>query len=581
VKAPRAALVGLLLLASVLYAAVLPRDLPYAPGSDEVDFLLLSIPMAQMGDPNPRWFGHPGSTFLLPFAVGVRLVATLESPGADGFEAVRLLLEPTPGQVILIGRFLSAVFALMALAVLVRLGDRAWAAPVGWIAGLLTLSSPFVTEYVTQARTDGAGLFFGTLALLALVRVRQRPEPGPQGLAGLALGLGLATRYFLAAALPLLLLIDLQHWRGARRAQGPERHRIRRGIAIGWLGVPLGLVIGSPFLLTELPQIGTDLLHESRTSHPGADGLGWGGNLLWYLRVGVPEALPLPVLGLTLFGIMIALVRRRGEPLLLLLFTAIFLMGISLSNLHWSRWLVQIAPLLNLFAAAALVETAGACGERIDRAFGRPVRSGAVLTALATTALLFSPAAESLHYARASIEPSTRDRARQWILANLPPETRIAADLYTAPLQDSPFADTQYTFSWAEKFRTPVEVRRAGYDVLMVSSAVHGRYLGARERYPRQARFYRKLFRNFPEIVEFRSQPGVRGPTIRIYDLRRARWSGKAEKKGAFAKRRRGLHDRGPWKNPSVAQPPDPTPRLREPSAAPGTPPPGSASSPR
>ena len=134
-KPSRVALFALIVLAVGLYGAVLSRDLPYAPGTDEVDFLLLAIPMAQLGDPNPRWFGHPGSTFLLPFAAGVRMMAMLESPGVDGFEAVRLLLDPTPGQVVLIGRFLSALFTLGAIVVLVRLGDRIHGAPVGWIAG--------------------------------------------------------------------------------------------------------------------------------------------------------------------------------------------------------------------------------------------------------------------------------------------------------------------------------------------------------------------------------------------------------------------------------------------------------------
>ena len=429
--------------------------------------------------------------------------------------------------------------------------------------------SPFVTEYATQARTDGAGLFFGTLTLLALIRLQKRPGPGGQALAGLTLGLGLATRYFIAAALPLLFLIDLRLWSGARRAPAPARRRIQRGIAVGWLGIPLGLVIGSPFLLTELPRIGTDLLHESRTSHPGAEGLDWGGNLLWYLRVAIPEALSLPVLVLALLGITVALLRRRSEALLLLLFVATFLLGISVASLHWSRWLVQIAPLLNVFAAMGLIEATRACGERIDRAVGRPIRSGTVLTVLATTVLLFAPASESLDEARASLRPSTRDLAREWILAHLSPRTRIAADLYTAPLQDSPFADTQYAFSWAEKFRAPIEVRRAGYDVLMVSSAVHGRFLRAPERYPQEARFYRKLFRNFREIAVFPSRPGVRGPTVRIYDLNRGRWSGKVERKGSFANRPRGIHDRGPWKNPSVA--PQSRPARLPHKAGPGT----------
>src|SRR5262245_45049744 len=61
------ALVVLVVVSSVAHLWALRRDLPI-PEIDESAFVRPAVRIAASGDPNPHWFGHPGSTVIYPLA---------------------------------------------------------------------------------------------------------------------------------------------------------------------------------------------------------------------------------------------------------------------------------------------------------------------------------------------------------------------------------------------------------------------------------------------------------------------------------------------------------------------------------
>ena len=57
-----------------------------------------------------------------------------------------------------------------------------------------------------------------------------------------------------------------------------------------------------------------------------------------------------------------------------------------------------------------------------------------------------------------------------------------------------------------------------GYDYVMISSAVYGRYLREPGRYPSEVAFYRSIFRR-PKLAEFAPGRDGRGPIIAIHRI--------------------------------------------------------------
>lgn len=107
----------------------------------------------------------------------------------------------------------------------------------------------------------------------------------------------------------------------------------------------IALFLVAPFLFIEIEQVIEAIRFETATSHLGADNLGWGGNLLFYIRTFGFWSNSLSVLWIG-FGIY-ALVKWRNKQALLLLYGVLYWVILSYLSLHWERWALPmyITPL--------------------------------------------------------------------------------------------------------------------------------------------------------------------------------------------------------------------------------------------
>jgi hypothetical protein len=514
----RALLGVLLVVAAAAFLWGVKKDLPWVFESDEAKFTLVAVQMAKSFDPDPGWFGHPGSTVLYPQAVAIQIDDAIRT-GRSWLTSDPALFQrfaDAPARALLLGRLIAVAYAVLSLPLVFAIGNRAFGAPVGLVGAWLALLSPLVLDHAQMVRTDTAGVFFGSLALLLCLRLLDRPTLGAHVVTGLAIGIGIGTRYFLSAVVVILLGVDLIQ---LRRAYDRDARRRIVCSALGALAaVAIGFVVSTPFFLLEIGTVLQNLAHEARETHVGHDDLGFAGNLGFYLRTALPQEVGLPQLALAAAGIVWALVRARPEPRLLLAFVAIYLVGISSATLHWERWLIQIRPLVVLFAAAAIVWGATALCVRA----GLSRRWTAIVITAVVALVSIGPAWHFSAMALAQARPSTRVTGSEWIAAHVPPGGRVAAELYTAPLDEERYR-VDYRFSLAEGVASPESYRRAGYHYLMVSSAVHGRYFASPGRYPSEVGFYRALFRDGKLVADITPAPGQRGPRIRLYRLVRTR----------------------------------------------------------
>lgn len=512
--AHRVVLLAIVAFAAWTHLVGVRGDLPWAYESDEGKFAVLSIRMATAGDPNPRWFGHPGSTLVYPLAAIFHVANAVDAgqPLLQVDPGLAARVGGDPGRYFLLGRILTVLYAVAALPLLFAIGRRAFDPTTGVVAAWLAALSPLALLHAQLLRTDSAGLFFGCLALLLSLRVLEHPSRGAHAVAGLALGVAIGTRYFLVTFVPALVGADLVLLARLRGRSG-ERRALAGAAVLGLACVGLGFFLSTPYFVLDFASVWRNLAHEMREEHLGADGLGFAGNLAWYLSSALPASMPEAWIGLGIAGLLLAAVRRRGAALLVALVAVLFLVAISTAALHWQRWLIQIVPLFVIFVAAALVALAGL----VARAVPRRPRAATMLLVLLTVLVSALPARDFVRVALLQAKPSTRIAAREWIVANVPPGSTVAADFYTAPLHDTELR-AEYHFALAADGDVD-HYRDAGAQYLMISDAIYSRYLREAQRYPREVAFYRALLDRGRLVKRFSPAEAGRGPTISLYAL--------------------------------------------------------------
>jgi hypothetical protein len=486
----------------------LPRDLPEASEVDEPHAVLPALHIAATGDLNPHWFGHPASTSIYPLA-GIYHVWDAVARGGPLFSSNPELarLSPTArGEFFLIGRLWSIAFAVGAIPLIFLLGRRCFSTAVGLAGAALWAVVPLAVHYGRIARSDSAAWFLAVLSLLLIVRLLDRPTVRNHRLAGVSIGVGISARYFIVTLIPVLAAAGVIAIR--RHVPGASFRRVGAAVA----AAIVTFLLTTPFFLLDWPAARHSLEVEWGP-HPGHDGFSRLGNLRWYLGNAIPNTMTWPVAILAVAGVVLVLARRRNaRQLLLLAAAAIFLVGISVSRLHWQRWPLPILPLLMLFAAYALVAAVSAVRARAGQLSPVPVTA----VGLALVAIL--PARDVIELNVLHSRPSTRLVAREWIAAHAPPGSIVLKEQKTAPLQDTGLQEL-YNRALPEGGRTLDQYRADGVRYLVTNAGVSGAYTTQPVRYPTEAAFYRRLRQESCLLREFRPNAQRDGPIIRVWAL--------------------------------------------------------------
>lgn len=524
---------GLLAVAFVACVAAIRQDLPWGVSVDEPGWVPVAVRMASSGDLSPHWFGHPGSTVLYPLALishlwhawtqGGRLL------GADPVLWVHF--QEAPAEYYVLGRLLAIAYLLLAMGLTMRVGRRLGGRALGLAAAAALPLSALLISYAVMVRSDTAGVCFMALIVLAFLRLAERGDRRSAVLAGVAVGLGMSTRYFLAVqALPLALLAWWAPHRGPA-VQGADNGTPKRDdgrywrVSVALLSAAGAFLASTPFALREPEVLRLNLAMEARGTSLGADVLGPVGNLSWYLEQGLPRLLPWPVLLLGLAGLVLLSRRAWGVPGSWVVGAGalLHLLASCALPLHWDRWLLQLLPALGLGTAASL----GFVWRVVDERWGRRPWTKALASVALLTVLFVAvrPAAERLGQLR---HPGSRAAATRWLATELQPGERVLTEDF------GPYAfgedmragygpahwDHWQAFAGGEAKRLPqlgaaaaegrLETTDEGYVVL--SSFVYGPVLAEPRRFPVEADFYRRAL----DCVPAASFSSREGPELRI-----------------------------------------------------------------
>jgi 4-amino-4-deoxy-L-arabinose transferase-like glycosyltransferase len=501
-----AVVLALMVVSSVAHLWSLHRDLPLTD-PDESTFVIPAVHMAASGDLNPRWFGHPGSTVIYPLAGLFHTWDALTGgPILTSNPALTAQLERAPTTFYVIGRLWTIALSVGALPLLFLVGRRAFNTRVALIATAIWAVLALPVHYGRVVRTDSAGLFFGLLALYLCLRLLDEPRLRWSVLAGLTVGLAIASRYFMIALLPVLIAAAvLPHRRDLRRAV--------RSAGVALAGAVGGFAVTTPFFFLDW-STALDTLRVEESGTPGARSHTPFGNLYWYLRAGIPASMTWPLVTLAVVGVILVLRRPRPHQLLLGAFGAVFLAGICLSGQHPQRWLIQVLPVLVLLAAVS-VDALGRVLAALATRVVRPLIATPVALAVITGVLLVHPVASLVD---ANADSSTRTAARDWIVSNLPVGTRIVEDAHTVSLRGTSL-DVDYGLN--PHTDTVADFARAGYQYVVVSHLGSAKYKVHPELYSHESAFYVDLVCRAQRVVAFDATTTRTGWTISVFRLGR------------------------------------------------------------
>jgi len=383
----------------------------------------------------------------------------------------------------LLGRGMMTICGLVTVYLVYRMGREIFGRSSGIAAALLLALSPTHVLASHYYRPDALVTLLATASVFAAVGVYRFGRWTDYLAAGLLAGLAAASKYNGGIVLVTLWVA----------------HLLRRGAlsdARLWLGTAasgVGFLAGTPFALFDMPAWLDGMAFEVRhcyvLGHPGAEG---GNGALWYLGrlLSTTGAAPL----LAVLGVVADAVHRRWSTLLMASFAVAYFALIASPRVHATIALTPLLPLLALLAARGFVLLWQ----------GMPVGRGMrLLTRIAVLLVLLAvPTVQTARTAYQFARPEVRTLAENWMLEHLPASSKVAAESYSPLLTDR--FDITYVVRLAD--HPPAWYVENGFDYLIASSAVFGRYYVNASAYEAQVAAYERIFTSFSLLAD------VQGP---------------------------------------------------------------------
>ncbi|MBI2866851.1 MAG: glycosyltransferase family 39 protein, partial [Chloroflexi bacterium] len=412
-----------------------------------------------------------------------------------------------------LGRALNAIVDSATMLLVFLLAARLFGRRVGLLAAAFTTFAALHIQLSHFYASDVLLTFFAVLTMLFLSRVAARGDPLSALLAGVALGLGVATKVSFAPMLAAVFVAyALYAFFADETAKGVTFNAQRLQVALAGLLMTVGaagiaFVVTQPYAVIDWRAFARDVNEQSEMVrrirdypytrqyidtpaylYPAVQFAKWSvGPLLGVLAW----------LGFA-FGLVAAAAYRRRADILLLSWVVPYFLITGWFDVKFLRYMLPIAPFLAIFAARLLV----AAYDWL-KAGHRP-RLNPRWALAVTGVVLLATAFYGVAYTRIYSRPHPAQAMARWIDQNVPPGARIAREHWdecvvgrfwscdpNAPNgmlivesynDDTPFKQNQLIS----------QLQQADYTVHF-SNRLYGTIPRLPERYPMTTAFYQRL----------------------------------------------------------------------------------------
>lgn len=483
-------------------------DLPYIYHPDEPSYIAISQRIFQSGDLNPHFFNYPSLFFYInalayvPYYFVGRLMGVFHTPN-DILPPISLAMGVSQAQMpttVLLARVVTICFGVGTVGLVYLVGRRMTGrTAVGALAALMVAISSTAVWHSRLVTPDTFVMFFALTSLLASVLVYQQGKTWQYVVAGICVGLTASSKYNGGLiVLPLVLAHFLRYGKAAFK---------QPRLYLGLLFCGVGFLVTTPFALFDSTKFLNDLNFEAQHYSSGHSGME-GNTLKWYLNYMWSTGGGLYLLAV--LGILYGFFVHPKATSLLLVFPLVYFVFINSFVVRNDKTFLPLIPFLFLLAAWFLVDL-------FDRLRTLRTKSLRRLLLVVFAGLIFAalmlPASKTFANVRLLTTVNSRETARMWIADNLPSGARIALESYAPFVDPSRFSIQGFGAMIDHESEWYIE---QGFDYLIFSQGMYGRFYREPESYPAEISQYNNLFERFNLLRIFTDG----GYEVRIYKVR-------------------------------------------------------------
>lgn len=358
------------------------------------------------------------------------------------------------------------------------------------ITAFLFAFSPILVEHSAYATPDIVLTFFVLLFVLLAQFYLESGKAAWLWLSVAVTGIGISIKY--PAAILCLVIAAMVIFQCTReRTYG-------KIIPYGLLSIALLLAtvfLIAPNLFTDFRSVYDTLVFEARPNHLGADGLGWLGNIRFYLNAMIVDLEPLSLMG-AVAGL-IWVLRNRSSRTAVLLIAPVYLVCISVLSLHWIQWGIPVYVFYDLLTAIGLAAMVGWVRSADLSGGMKKLGSSAWLIFIGILGLNLLLSAVSL--TKNKLAKDTRSVSLRYCLEHGVNTANSLFEGYT-PLSPNGAAGYRYYAFHMADGKAYVNEPYATKQYFVTSGAYSGRFLDESEQYPEEAEIYRAIPASFEEI---------------------------------------------------------------------------------
>ena len=338
--------------------------------------------------------------------------------------AAQIIRDMTP--LFLIGRITNAILGSASIFVLYKIGKRISGSQCGLLAALFFTFTGIHIISSHLVNVDIPMSFLVLLSLLFIIRIYQLGGKTKDYIFS-ALFSGLAIQTKLPAVV-IIVPFFLSHIFCCAKKRNSDQNFINKNILYAALFFMIGFILGNPAIIFRPDAFIDSKMGLATLKNAGAvydyEINGW----LFYLK-SVFRDMGLGVFLLSLFGIILTLIKRKKEYLIVLSFIIIFypLMA-SEKKLVFTRYMIPMIPFLDLMAAGFLVFIFSKL---------KAIRSDLAIYTAGVVMVLFS-LIPIIKYELSIANKNTRYIAKDWIEAKIPAGSKILLQTGRSINSDAP-----------------------------------------------------------------------------------------------------------------------------------------------